>query len=292
MVLGRANWALQGVFPQALSELGWVEGESVQVEIHDAAGSIERMRGVVEQLLKRQVSVLVTASGTVTSQAVAATREVPIVMSASGFDPVEAGWADSYARPGRNVTGLTLATDEAVGKQLELLKSAAPTAQHIGLLRSPESQANRSILERAQAVAKGLGLTTTVALTGAPDDIDGIVAQLKTNGVDALLAIADPALDAVRLQIAAAAIRHRLPTAGQLPFYADAGFLVTYSADLRLIHRLAATYVDRILRGASPGVLPIQRPNKFTFALNTNTARALGLTLPPAILALADEVIE
>jgi putative ABC transport system substrate-binding protein len=283
---------LQGVFPQALTELGWVEGETVHVEVHDAGGSIDNMRGVVEQLLKRQVSVLVAAGGTVTSQAVAATRDVPIVMSASGFDPVEAGWADSYARPGRNVTGLTLANDEAVGKQLELLKSAAPKTQHVGLLRSPESHANRSILERAQGFAKGLGLSTTVAFTGPRDDIDQMVAELKAKGVDALLAIADPGLDAVRLQIAAAATRHRLPTAGQLPFYASAGFLVTYSADLRLIHRRAATYVDRILRGDSPSELPIERPTKFSFTLNTNTARALDLTIPPSILALADEVIE
>ena len=126
LVLARQNWALQGVFPTALAELGWVDGDTAKVEVHDAGGLIANMRSVVTALVERRVSVLVAAGGTVTAQAVAVTREVPIVMSASGFDPVEAGWADSYARPGRNVTGLTLANDEAVSKQLELLKTAAP----------------------------------------------------------------------------------------------------------------------------------------------------------------------
>lgn len=294
IILGRpsAEFGIHLTAPAALSDLGWVDGRNIQIETHDAQGRLADLRPLVEEVVRRKPDVIMAGGGTVTSEAAAATREIPIVMSASAFDPVERGWADSYSRPGRNVTGLTFAADEVVDKQLELLKEVAPEVRHVGLLRTRANEANRAIVERAEATALRLGLLTTIAEIAAADEIEPTIERLRRTGVDALLQIVDPVMDGLRDRVADAAIRHRLPSAGQLSFYARSGFLVTYAADLRALHVKASDYVDRILRGAKPGELPIERPSRFTFILNLRTARAMGLTIPPTLLARADEVIE
>jgi putative ABC transport system substrate-binding protein len=276
----------------ALADLGWIDGQTVRLEVAHARGRIHDLGGIVEELARKQVDVIVAGGGTVTAASFKATRTIPIVMAASAFDPVHAGWAESYARPGRNVTGLTFATDDAVGKQLELLKKVAPGVGRVALLRTRGNLANAGIVERARSVAPQVGLETTIGDIGSADEVESTIQKLRNEGAEAVLAVVDPAMDNLRNRIAAVAIPLRMPTVGQLPFYAEAGFLITYAADLRLLHRRSAEYVDRILKGAKPGDIPIERPTKFLFTLNARTARAMNLAIDPTVLALADEVIE
>lgn len=275
-----------------LKSLGWETGRTALVEVTSAGGRLSDLPSIAEQVVKRNPDVIMAAGGSVTAAVAAATREIPIVMSASAFDPVERGWAETYSRPGRNVTGLTFGADEVVDKQLELLTKVAPGVRHVGLLRTRANAANRSIIDRAEQTAPKLGLRTTLGELGAETEIEAVLTQMRSAGADALLPIVDPIMDGMRARLAEAALRLRLATAAQLPFYATAGFLVTYAADLTDLHRRACTYVDQILKGRKAAELPIERPTKFTFTLNLKTARALGLAISPLVLAEADEVIE
>ena len=276
----------------ALRELGWVDGQNARVELASAGARVVDLPELARDVIGRKPDVIMAQGGTVTAALVAATREVPIVMSTSAFDPVERGWAESYSRPGRNVTGITFIADEAVDKQLELLKEAAPSMRHVGLLRTRENAATRSILERARSSAARLNLRTSVADVDGESGVEPAIEQLRRAGADALLPIVDPVMDGLRARIAELAIRHRLPSAAQIAYYASAGILITYAADLNELHRRCAAYVDRILRGTPRGELPIERPTKFGFTLNLRTARAIGLSVPSSLLARADEVIE
>jgi putative ABC transport system substrate-binding protein len=294
LILGQrfSESGLHRTAPATLSELGWIDGRNVRIEVHAAEGRLADLASMVADAVRRKPDVIMAGGGTVTTVAVAVTREIPIVMAASAFDPIERGWAESYNRPGRNVTGVTFAADEAVDKQLELLKEVAPEIRRVALLRTRANDANRAIVERAEAVAPRLGLLATMVEIGTADEVEPTIARLRSAETEALLAVVDPVMDGFRNRVADAAIRYRLPTAGQLPFYGSAGFLVTYAADLRLLHVRAAEYVHRILQGANPGELPIERPTKFVLTLNLRTARAMGLVIPPTLLARADEVIE
>jgi len=242
--------------------------------------------------LRQQPDVIVAAGGTVTLHTVALTRTIPIVMSASSTDPVRAGWAESYARPGGNVTGLTFANDEVVEKQLQLLKQAAPNLTHVGILHTPGNEAVGWIAERAFQAAAALGFERTLAQLGGPDEVEGVLERLRAIGADAVLVIADPIIDNLRSRIADAAGARLMATAGQLEFYAASGFLITYAPQQNAIYRRAAVFVDQILRGARPAELPIERPTKYIFTINAGTARKLGLAVSPAVLSVADEVIE
>jgi putative ABC transport system substrate-binding protein len=275
-----------------LRDLGWTDGQNLRLEIVSAEGRLDRLPQMARDIVARSPTVIMTQGGTVTAALVEATRDLPIVMGTSAFDPVERGWAYSYGRPGRNLTGITFVADEAVDKQLELLKQAAPSIAHVGLLRTLGNESTRSILARAQATAPRLGLSTSVADVNGEEGVEPAVQALKSAGADALLPIVDPIMDGLRRRIAEVAIQHRMPSAAQIGYYASAGILVTYAADLTELHRRSTAYVDRILRGAAPGELPIERPTKFTFTLNLRTARAIGLDVPPSLLARADDVIE
>lgn len=275
-----------------LRDLGWIDGQNLRLEVVSAEGRLDRLPQLARDVVARAPTVIMTQGGTVTAAMMDATRDLPIVMGTSAFDPVERGWARSYGRPGGNLTGITFVADEAVDKQLELLKEAAPRIRHVGLLRTRGNDATRSILSRAQATAPRLGLRADVADVDGEDGVEPAIQVLRNTGADALLPIVDPIMDGLRRRIAEVAIQYRMPSAAQIGYYASAGILITYAADLTDLHRRSTAYVDRILRGAAPGELPIERPTKFTFTLNLRTARAIGLDVSPNLLARADEVIE
>jgi putative ABC transport system substrate-binding protein len=282
---------LETILP-ALAEVGWVEGRTARIVTADAGGRLDDIGMIVADLVKLPADVLVTGGAVVTGKALTVTTAIPIVMSASGLDPVAAGWAQSYSRPGGNVTGLTTLNDEIIDKQLQILKDLAPGMSHVALLSTRGNAAVIPALERARAAAGALGVRLTHGEISGSEEVQPAIEKLVSSGADALFALTDPAMDNLRTRLAETARVLRLPSTSQLSFYADAGFLMTYSADLRDIHRRTALFVDRILRGESPAEIPIERPSKFVMRINAQTARTIGVEIPATIWARADEVIE
>ncbi|HKH28893.1 MAG TPA: ABC transporter substrate-binding protein [Sphingomicrobium sp.] len=280
------------IVPSALAALGWTEGDNFRLVVREGNGHLESVMPLIEELLRMPADVIVASGATVVSRLVPATRTVPIIMAASSIDPVRAGWAASYARPGRNVTGLTLANDEIIPKQVQLLKEAVPAIRHVGFVKTRSNPVMQEIADIGQNAAAAMEMKASLGLVEQAQDVEPEIDRLRSEGVDALLVVADPIIDNLRERIAEAAIARGLPTAGQISFYADAGFLLTYAPVLSAIHRRAAIFADRILRGAKAADLPIERPSKFVFALNLRTAKRIGLIVSPTLLSLADEVIE
>ena len=218
------------------------------------------------------------------------TANVPLVMAASGLDPVKAGWAVSFARPGGLITGLTLLTDELVGKQLEILRETLPVLSTVGVLGNPDSGVS---IDTAQQYARTLGVTPRVSRVRRPAEIDGAFRAMKAARVEAVVVLADLlVLEANQAQVVALAAANRLPCVYWLKSYVEVGGLMSYGTDLVDIHRQSARYVDRILKGAQPGDLPIEEPTKLELVINAKTARALGLTISPSLLLRADRIIE
>ncbi|HKH34758.1 MAG TPA: ABC transporter substrate-binding protein [Beijerinckiaceae bacterium] len=280
------------IVPSALAALGWTEGHNFRLVVREGNGHLESVTPLIEELLQMQADVIVASGATVVSRLAPATRTVPIIMAASSIDPVRAGWAASYASPGGNVTGLTLANDEIVPKQVQLLKDAIPAIRHVGFVKTRSNPVTQEIADIGQKTAAAMEMKASLGLVEEAQDVEPEIDRLRSEGVDALLVVADPIIDNFRERIAEAAIARDLPTAGQISFYADAGFLLTYAPVLSAIHRRAAIFADRILRGAKAADLPIERPSKFVFALNLKTAKRIGLIVSPTLLSLADEVIE
>jgi putative tryptophan/tyrosine transport system substrate-binding protein len=288
---GRPAPLLETILP-ALAEFGWVEGRTARIVTADGGGRLDDIAMLVADFVELPVDVLVAGGAVVTGKALTVTTAIPIVMSASGLDPVAAGWAQSYSRPGGNVTGLTTLNDEIVDKQLEILKELAPSTVHVGLLSTRGNAAIIPAVERARLAAGALGVRLTHGELSGSEDVQPALDKLVASGADALFALTDPVMDNFRNRLAEVASVLRLPSTSQLSFYADAGFLMTYAADLRDIHRRTALFVDRILRGESPAEIPIERPSKFVLRINARTARTIGVEIPPTILARADEVLE
>jgi putative tryptophan/tyrosine transport system substrate-binding protein len=280
------------IVPSALAALGWTESYNFRLVAREGNGHLESVTPLIEELLRMPADVIVASGATVVSRLVPATRTVPIIMAASSIDPVRAGWAASYARPGGNVTGLTLANDEIIPKQVQLLKEAVPAIRHVGFVKTRSNPVTQEIADIGQNAAAVMQMKASLGLVEEAQDVESEIDRLRSEGVDALLVVADPIIDNLRERIAEVAIARGLPTAGQISFYADAGFLLTYAPVLSAIHRRAAIFADRILRGAKAADLPIERPSKFVFALNLNTAKRMGLIVSPTLLSLADEVIE
>jgi len=279
-------------FEGGLKELGWIAGQNIRVEYRYAEGERKRLEELAREFVRLGVDVIVARA---TSSIVAAKRvtaTTPIVMSASGDDPVRAGLIASLARPGGNVTGLTLLNPDLRLKQLELLKETIPRLSRVVVLSGTvvPSERERQSLETAAA---GLGLQIKQVSVKQADDLEKVFADLARTRIDGLLVRSDPHLLEANIQrIVALALTHRLPAVYWLRAYPQAGGLMSYGADLVQIHRRSAFYVDRLLRGARPSDLPVEQPSKFALVVNVRSARAIGLTIPPSILARADEVIE
>ena len=278
------------VFRQGLRELGWVEGQNIAIEERWAEGRPERFPALAAELVRLSVDVLVGGGNQANHALRHATSTIPIVMAVSS-DPVGVGLVASLARPGGNITGLSIQAAEVGGKRLELLKEAVPRASRVAVLWNASDSSKASELHDTQVAAQALGMTLYSAEVRGPDDFDSAFAVIVRERPDALLTFSDPLTLNHQRRIVDFATRHRLPLMSEVKEFAEAGGLMTYGASLPALLWRAAYYVDRILKGTKPADLPVEQPIKFELVLNLKTAQALGITFPPTLLVLADEVI-
>jgi putative ABC transport system substrate-binding protein len=276
---------------ERLGELGYVEGRTVAFEYRSAEGRADRLPALAAELVRRRPTVLVTGFGTLAAQAAqGATSTIPIVFMLVG-DPVGAGLVANFARPGGNVTGLS-GVIELGGKHLQLLQELRPGKQVIGVLVNPQTPFTRLALTQIQSAADATRTRVQILEASTAEDVSRQVDAAVTASAGGLLVVGDPLLFSLRRQIAELAAKARLPAVYQSREWAEAGGLIAYGASRRGISRRAAEYVDKILKGARPADLPVEQPTKFELVINLRTAKALGLTIPPPLLATADEVIE
>jgi putative ABC transport system substrate-binding protein len=282
---------LDEAFRQGLRELGYVEGQNIAIEYRSAEGKSERLPGLAAELVRLKVDVIVSASPPATEAAKRATSTVPIVFALSG-DPVAAGLVASLARPGGNITGLATISGEVVGKQLELLKRVAPKVSRVAVLQNPSNPGHALTLPQAEGAARALGVQLQVLKARTPSEIEVAFAAMRSQRADGALVLRDAMFREQRAQIVALAAKSRLPAVYGLREEAEAGGLMAYGASVPQLFRRAATYVDKILKGAKPADLPVEQPTKFELVINLKTAKALGLTIPPSLLGQADQVIQ
>ena len=276
---------------QGLRELGYVEGQNIALELRWAEGKYDRYPALAADLVRSKVDVIVAWSGQATKAAQEATRTIPIVMSLVN-DPVGSGLVASLARPGGNVTGTTVMAPDVVGKRLELLKEVVPKVSRVAVLQHPDNPASAPMLREVEARARALGVRLQILGVRNPAEIDSAFAAMTRERAGALLIFPDALFGTQRRQIAELAMKNRLPAISFAAEYAEAGGLIVYGANLLDLERRAATYVDKILKGAKPADLPIEQPTKFELVINLKTAKALGLTIPQSVLGRADQVIE
>jgi len=279
-------------FLKGLAELGWLEGRNVRVEVRWAAGDAERARTYAAEVLGFGPDVILANSTTVVAALQRETRTVPIVF-VLGLDPVESGFVSGLARPGGNMTGFTTFEPEMGGKWLEVLKEIAPRVLRVGVMFNPQTQPfHATFLRSIEAAAPLFAVEPITAPVHSAAEIEQAMATLGRNAGGCFIVLPDIFTSANVDVILAWSARHSLPTLYPFPFFARKGGLVSYGIDLTDLFRRSASYVDRILRGTKPGELPVQTPNKFELVVNLKTAKALGLEVPPTLLARADEVIE
>jgi putative tryptophan/tyrosine transport system substrate-binding protein len=278
-------------FRQGLRELGYVEGQNIVIEFRSAEGQYDRLPGLAAELIGLKVSIIVVGSSNAIQAAKQATDTIPIVMG-SVSDPVAAGFVASLARPGGNITGISSMMPDLVGKQLELLKEVLPKVSRVALLGNPANPAHAAELRQAQDAAGALGVRLQPLDARDPSEIDHAFAATSTERAGAVIVFSDTVLVDHRTRIADHALRRRLPTVFAVSQFAEAGGLLAYGPSLADGFRRAALYVDKILKGAKPADLPIAQPTKFELVVNLKTAKALGLTIPPSVLARADQVIQ
>ena len=277
----------------ALHELGYIEGQNISIEYRYAEGKLDRLPELAAELVSFKVDIIVVAGGEPWIRAAKnATKAIPIVMVGPGIDPVEAGLVESLARPGGNLTGITLLTRKLDGKRLELLKEIVTKITRVAVLYDPANTATaRNMKEEIPVAARALRLTIRPWEVRAADDLDKVFAALNKQRPDGLYSTGSPLMGANRKRLADFALKSRLPSVGNRG-YVDAGGLMSYGADLADSYRRVATYVDRILKGARPADLPVEQPTKFELMINLKTAKQIGLTIPPNVLARADKVIK
>ncbi len=277
-------------FVQRLRELGWIEGSTVAIKYRWADGDNERLPEFAADLVRDKVDIILTAATPAAIAAKNATSAIPIVFAASG-DPIGAGLVASLARPGGNVTGLSLQMTETAGKRIELLHEVVPNLRRLAILTNLSNPAVLLEINEVQAAAHKLNVEVVKLDVRRAEDIEHAFAALDSR-VDALYVSADPLLHSNDSLISAIAIRTQLPTMHIFREEVFAGGLLSYGPSFPDLYRRAAEVVDKILRGAKPGDIPVEQPTKFELVINIKTAKALGLTMPPSVLATADEVIE
>ncbi len=282
----------RAAFLARLKELGWIEGQNLVFESRYAAGQPDRLRALADELVRLKVDVIITFLNQETQAAQQATASIPIVMLL-GIYPVRAGLVTSLARPGGNVTGTSVGPITG-GKYLELLKEAFPKLTRVAFLLhlTVPGLAEAVGQEQVEAEARKLGLTLTPVAVERPDDIERALTRVAKERPGALWVVPVGPLAARVRQVIAFAAKERLPTMFPSRFFVDAGGLMSYGYDREQLVRRAASYVDRILKGARPADLPVEEPSKFELVINLKTAKTLGLTIPPSLLARADQVIE
>ena len=282
-----SNWA--AAFVHRLRELGWSEGRTVLIEYRWAEGRHDRAAEIAAEFVRLKVDVILTSGGVLLA-AKQATSTIPIVFAVAN-DPVGAGFVSSLARPGGNITGLSLQTTDLAAKRLELLREVVPGIRRLGVLANIGNAGAVPEIDEVQAAARILGLDVALIEMRRPEDIASAFAAFKS-GVAAIYVCTDPLVLAQRARINTLALAARLPTIYGPREHVEAGGLMSYGANFPDLFRRAADLVDKILRGAKPGDLPVEQPTKFDLVVNLTTAKALGLEIPPTLLARADEVIE
>jgi putative ABC transport system substrate-binding protein len=280
-------------FRRALRELGYIEGQNILIEYRYAEGKRDRYPELAAEMVRLKVDVIVLSGGLLPIQATKnATKTIPIVMTGIGADPVKTGLIESLARPGGNVTGITNLETYLGGKRLELLKESAPKLSRLAVLYDPAVPAGRQDRDNLPVVARALALTIEPWEIRAANDLDKVFAALNKERPDGLYASTSLAITANAKRIADFAANSRLPSMYSGREAVDAGGLMYYGADVADSYGRVATYVDRILKGAKPGDLPVEQPTKFELVINLKTAQQIGLTIPPSVLARADRVIK
>jgi putative tryptophan/tyrosine transport system substrate-binding protein len=288
---GSATEPLNDVFTEILRELGWVEGENVVFERRYAENRLERLPELAADLVRLKVDVIVATGTLAPLAAKRATSTIPIVMTGAG-DPLGTGLVDSLARPGGDVTGMSLMVPELGGKRLELLKELLPRLARVAVLWNAANPYSALVFKQVQAAGTILGIEVQSLEVRQPDDFDGAFETVRRQHPDALMTVEDPLTINHRKRIADFAIGELLPTLQGFREFVAAGALMSYGANVIDLARRAAGYVDKILKGANPADLPVEQPTKFDLVINLTTAKTLGLTVPPSLLARADEVIE
>jgi putative ABC transport system substrate-binding protein len=279
-------------FEEALRALGWVDGRNVLLERRTVEGHPERYPGLAAELVRLKVDVILPAGGPASLEAAKdATKTIPIVMVASSRDPVREGLIKSFARPTGNITGIVTIPAEGGGKLLELLKEIVPRISRVGVVWDATIAPYRRSQEM-DAAARSLGVELVGLEVREPADLDRALVDTAKAPMDGLIVASTPLTGRYRKEMAEIIKAHRLPSIALFRGQAEAGLLMTYGPSIREEFRSAATYVDKILKGANPGDLPVEQPTKFELVINMKTAKVLGLTIPQSLLLRADEVIQ
>jgi putative ABC transport system substrate-binding protein len=276
-------------FRQGLRELGYAEGKNLVIEYRHAEGKFDRLPALAAELVRLKVDVIVTGGPISTRRAKEATVSIPIVM-AQDTDPVASGFVASLARPGGNITGLATLAPEISGKRLELLKEVVPRLSRVVVLGSSTEPANAQSLKETELAAGALGVKLQHVDVLAPKDIETAFRAASKGRADAVLVLASSVANSQRTQIAELAVKNRLPAVYYQTEFVEDGGLMSYGVNFTDLFRRAATYVDKILKGAKPAELPVEQPMKFEFIINLKAAKQIGLTIPPNVLARADRV--
>jgi putative ABC transport system substrate-binding protein len=278
-------------FRQGLRELGYVEGQNIAFEVRSAEGYGQRLAALANELVRLKVDVIVAINTPSVQAAKKASATIPIVMTRIA-DPVKSGLVTSLSRPGGNITGLSFLVDELSGKRLALLKEALPSVSRVAVLWYEPNPGADIAVGAIKAASRALGLGLLLLPVNGPADLIGAFQAATRGRVDALVVIEDVVATQHRVEILNLAATHSLAVIGQYKAFADAGALLAYGPSPSAMYRRTAYYVDRILKGATAGDLPVEQPTKFDLVINLKTAKALGVTIPPSLLARADEVIE
>ncbi|MGE5219163.1 MAG: ABC transporter substrate-binding protein, partial [Chloroflexota bacterium] len=277
-------------FRQGLRELGYVEGKNIMIEWKSADGKVRRLRALVAELVRLKVAVIVTGGATVTRTAKEATTTIPIVM-AQDPDPIGNGLVASLARPGGNITGLSSLTADLSGKRLELLKEILPNLLHVAVLETSTNAGNTQQLRETELAARAFGIRLQILDVKGPNDIETAFHAATREHAEAVLVLSSPVTASQLAQIGERAAKSRLPAMYSRGEAVKVGGFASYGVSIPDLDRRAATYVDKILKGAKPADLPVEQPTKFEFIVNLKTAKQIGLTIPPNVLARADRVI-
>ena len=277
-------------FFETLRELGWVEGQDFLIERRTAGGKAGLVPGLAAELVQLRLDVIVAEGAVASLAAKNATTTIPIVTITG--DPVRIGLVASMSRPGGNITGISTVAPELAAKRLELLRELRPTATRVGELVDPANPYMKIIRKEDEQAYRSLGMQPIFLDVADATQLERIIAEVARMRADALIVRADPLFTANRDQIATLALKHTLPTVAEGRLFVSAGCLASYAPNLSAMSRGVAVFVDKILKGAKPGDLPIEQPTKFELAINVKTAKALGITIPQSVLLRADEVIQ
>ena len=275
-------------FRQGLRELGYIEGKNLTIEYRYGEGKASRFPELAAEMVRLKPDVIFVSSTAFTAAAKQASNTIPIV--AIGGDPVGAGFVATLARPGGNVTGLTVISPDVSGKRLEILKEAVPKTSRVAVLWSPGRDEDE--VKQTEIAAQSLGVSISSVQVRSADEFAGAFAAMKKENANALVIIQGSLNNSHIKQLAELAAKNSLPSIGESPDYADGGSLISYGANPNHLWQRGAIFVDKILKGANPADLPVEQPTKFDFVINLKTAKQIGITIPPQVLAKADRVIK